>query len=82
MFPNLRRSKDEKTHFPYATARCAHPPERPEPVSLFIASSVSGTETTFESAPFAPASIARAATVWSRYAVKTSVGMLPEPRRR
>jgi hypothetical protein len=58
---------------------CAHPPWRPELVSLFIASTVSGTETTLERAPCAPASIARAATLWSRYAVNTSVGMCSAP---
>ena len=47
---------------------------------LSSASTVSGIETTLESAPLAPASIARPATVVSRLAVNTRVGMgLPTP---
>ena len=57
---------------PAPSRECAH---LSEPVSLIVASAVSGTEAILEKAPFAPASIARAATLWSRYAVKTSAGM-------
>src|SRR5215208_4728550 len=52
----------------------AFPSGGPASVSLFIASTVSGIETTLDCAPCAPASTAWAATVWSRFAVNTSVG--------
>src|SRR5215217_5591661 len=54
--------------------------ERSASVSLLIASTVSVIEASLESAPLAPASIARAATEVSRLAVNTSVGRgLPTP---
>ena len=54
---------------PHLSRGSARTSERPASVSLLIASTVSGIESSLESAPIAPASIAQPATEVSRRSV-------------